>query len=455
MSIDTVPDITPGVILFDDPIARTNGWSCYQNQTANTVRSAQELTSAGVWLTNMDDSSFRSSGLAASNRFRMEDYLRTSLTSIAIEQGVAVEKDNWIRPIGRACAEHLANCFGSVMDVAWRLGVERFPPKQLRIGFRALNLPLDYTPDHGPEMSAILKDACQRYTISERRLHSRSIRYEERPISFVRHRYTHAQEMLSKPIPSGRWRIAPRMSAEEICSHHRPLLIEVQVHEIEPPLGSIINFGGTMQNATANARGHRGVDAPPRRWMTQPEFAYISPRAKISVMQILEAETYIPNPLAENLPPLGDLQQMSHCFNLAIESYWTAGYRDERGRSDHSPLAAWMSAYDRIACINEAIALIERDPEIDITGLGFGRITFRIVNPGKQAAEWCASMIKGTCLIPPLIPGLNGVSGSEPTSAVEAMQMMQLYGEPALIPEQDLAAIQDFDHQLIPADLAE
>ncbi len=447
----TERSVVPGVVLFDDPISRGAAWACSAEHEPRRIGGAHELSSAGVWLTNLDDQHFRTSGLA-NNRFRAQDYLRVNISALANEVGAAVTVAGGRRAAaGPDCAKSLANLFGSVMDVAGRLGVDTYPPFQLRIGFRrARYLPSAET-DLEPEVRSAIANACQRYTVSERKKMARAEHYEERTTIFTLHRHTHAMDVLSQPIPYGRWRTAPQMSPDEIDAHPRPLLLQVQVQRMSDEMGGVVNFGGAARRSFVS-NGVRQLDASPRRWITQPEYRFLRQHGSISVETILEAEGYRENPLLALMPLYGILQGISPAFQLAIESFWTSIYRDERGRTDHSAAAAWVGAYDRLACLSEALVLAQRDPEVDIAGFGFGRIVVKGVNPGQRFGKWCWDIVKGRMLIPPMaVDGAFAVSDLNEQDPVQVLQSIQLAGDPSILLSLDKPALQDFDHQIAQA----
>ena len=412
------------------------------------IQSAQELSSAGVWLTNLDDEHLHRSGLA-NNRFRAQDFLRVNLTSLACDLGSAVTVEGGFKQaVGPQCAQDLANVFGTVMDVVHRWGVEGFPPYQLRIGVRraSYEAPQDY--GHAPDVLDALRNACQRYTSSERRHLDRHEQYQERTTIFTLHRYFHALDLLSQRVPSGSWREAPRLSPNEIDAHPRPLLLEVQVHEMSDEVGRIVNFGGSRRSSYTSG-GVRQIDASPRRWMTQPEYRFLRKFGKISVNTILEADGSIENPLLPRMPYYGILQTLSPAFNLAMESFWTSAYRNERGQNDFSSIAAWMSAYDRLACLSQAMTLLKKDPDLDIAGFGFGRVIVKSLDPGAKFGAWAWRLVQGTVLIPPMaVEGAYEVPEINDRDGVQTLQAIQLSGDRDLLLSLDAKALEDYDQQL-------
>ena len=245
--------ISAGVVLFDSPLQRDSGWCSVNGEPAFAINSAQALSSGAVWIVNLEDRLFRDSGLGASKRFRSRDYLRSTLLSLAREMGVAVKTESGHQALGAGCARTLSRLFASTMDISARLGMHTFPLGQLRLGYRQSFAPEDEVLDAPLRYADVFRDACQRYAMSERRRQQRSTMYQEQTTTFTRHRYEHAVEVLAQYVPRGRWRSLPIMSAREIASHPRPLLIEAEVHNIGDPLGHLINFGGTLPLASRGA----------------------------------------------------------------------------------------------------------------------------------------------------------------------------------------------------------
>ena len=435
----------PGVVLFDNPKTHKGGFACFAGDSPFRIEDTNELSSAGIWLTNLDSKDFRQSGLRGCNRFREIDYLRTTVHHIALELGYAVFKDGWAQASGPECAKRLAALFGRVMDVTWRLGVHVFPPMQLRMGYRDLHYRQTHQDLEGSHQHAIT-DAAQRHTTSERRA-PRQVAAKERTVVLVRHRWEHAREVLSQQVPYGAWRTTGRMSPAEVVSSPVPLLVEVEVQKTDELIGKICNYGGSARRITGGGQ----TNATPRRWMTQAEFAFLAPQADISVVSVLACDEYRTNPLYEGMPEYDVPQMISPAFLLAIESYWTSALRESNGQVENSAVTTWMSCYDRIACMKDALTLVGRNEEIDIIGYGYGRLNISIPDPGEHLGAWLAENLKDTLLIPP-----NCVAGrakfpvhNRTASPIEVLQRIQISGQTARYDYLDTAAIEDWDEQYL------
>lgn len=446
----------PGVVLFDNALKRTSGWACFPNADAFVVEGTHELTSAGVWLTNLKKSEFEESQLGRSNRYRMHDYLRSTLTQIAVEMGVAViDGRGFAHVSGPGPAKFFANLFAHVLDVSWRLGVQGFPPHQLRIGYRSVHYPSS-RPEIDQIVATALAEASDRFTVSERQHDYRKNTSAEISLTLVRHRYEHAREVVAQDVPYGTWRTAPRMNINEIKYHPQPLLLQVEVHKMDPVLGRILNFGGTRTTRGAGAM----LDARPRKWMTGPEFCFLSPYADISVIQILEGESYQRNPMLDRLPEFGSDQSMSPACLHAMESFWTAPLRAETGHTDNGPIAAWVTSYDRIACLRDALELLNRFPHSDILGFGSGKIIVKIQDPQNNLGAWLLEAVEGTYMIPPAVVNpLATKTNNVPMDSltpVEALQSIHTSGYASqCCYDLDVAALDDWDkHQAYDEDEA-
>lgn len=410
----------PGVALFDNSITRDAGWYSVEGEPPIPIRSAQELSSGAVWLLNIDDDAFRESGLSQSLRFRGRDYLRSSLVSIAAEQGFAERYGRALLVRGGPSAQRLSSIFNHVRHFAGTVAQIGLPVMQYRLGLRShVEGQLQATKATSERDRQALMDACQRYTMSERQKQSRATSYEEKMTTFTRQRYLHARDMLDQMVPSGGWRPMPMMRQSEIMSHPLPLLIEAEVQSVDGQMGALINFGGS---------GTPGrVQGSPRRWLTSVEYAFLAPHANIGIRSVMEAEEYVVNPMREILPVFEPIHQLSYSALLLCENIWTAVYRDPRGRSEYTATAAWVASFDRVACAREALRLMERDPEIDVTQFGFGKVTVKTPPHGVQTGQWYAAMVGGTSLIPPAaIEGPASIEMTEESTHVDILQAVQI-----------------------------
>lgn len=437
---------TPGVALFDNTTAVGTGWASLAGEPAIPIKGQDTLTSAGLWMVNLGLKGMKGTQLDKTDRFRGTDYLKTGLNLLAEEIGCAQPGHARKLPIaqGGVAAARLSGLFRHVMDVACRLGVVGAPARMLLCGFRAINHH-HVEPPLSPEVADAITNACDRYTYSQTDP-TRAQKHDLKDVTFVRHRWNHARDVLAQMVPYGRWRWVPMMSREEILQHPFPLLLEIHVNEVEPSLAKVLNFGGKSGN---------DLDAQPRRWMTAPEYVFLSAHAKIAIISILQAESYIENPLLGNFPTYGRTQQFSPAFQLAIESYWTAGLHLPNAVRDCSSIAAWMLAYDRIACVRDALHLLaHKDLQVDVLGFGLGKVRVSTIDPNAKFGQWLREAVQGTHLIPPLAINAGATYSLPPKcDGVEVLQAIQISGEAKLYDTLDERAIKNWDLQLSSQDL--
>lgn len=432
-----------GVALFDNTARRDTGWACIAGDQPRRIAGTKDLTSGAVWLTNIDFTEFRNSGLGGSNRYRRSNYLRTNLGRLASELGVASHRAGTIPASGAECTATLANFFATVMEVSWRLRVNGYPPNQLRQGFRVISH-IPPPPQLQREVERAIEDSFQSYTFSERRLGG--LHSDETEVIFLAiHRLEHARNVLSKPVPAGNWRVCPKMTTDQIVNSERPLLLKVEISSSENQVGRLLNFGGNTTRQTRDTS-----EARPREWVTQPEYEFLLHHARIHVDTIYQAEEYIPNPLRKILEHFGELQAVSPAFLSVAESIWASGLVNSGGYADRSPFGAWIASYDRIACAQAAIDLIHRDPSIDVTSFGYGRIGFRTKARGDGTSAWMAGLLDGTKLIPPIIPeqalGDATMTMEDPITMLRAAALM---GQTGMLEQFDAAAIDEWDRRSV------
>lgn len=442
---------TPGVALFDNPTSVGKGWASSAGAPPYAIDGTAKLTTAGLWMLNLGFNSMRDTQLDRNNRFRGADYLKTGLSMIAQEIGCASPGLGGKLPTatGSAAAGRLSALFRDVMDVSCRLGLAGAPAKLLLCGFRKL-LYAHQEPHLDPMTKEAAANACERWTDAQVDA-GRNRKFKLREVVFVRHRWTHARDVLSQQVPYGRWRSVPLMTAKEIVRHPLPLLLEIHVNSVEDSLSKIVNFGGHG----GNIGGHVSeANAQPRRWMTAPEYVFLSSRAEISIKSILEAEGYMENPLLASFPEYGSAQNISPAFQLAIESYWTAGLSQANALRDNSPVAAWMSAYDRIACLRDALHLVDRrDLQVDIKSYGIGKIKVNAIDSEDKMGFWLFEAVRNTALIPPMSVDAPFKTTPVGNTPIELLQTIQVNGCPSYYPQLDARALEKWDERLAQADV--
>jgi len=434
-----------GVVLFNDRRTLNSAWCSIEGEAARKIAGARELSTAAVWLTNLDFNEFGNSGLHGSHRYRRENYLRSRLNSISTEIGTAQHSAGGDSQDVAHCAVRLSDLFSRVMKVSHRLGVPGFPPHQLRQGFHS-TFWLPIRQPIPPEIEAAVRDSTELASLSERQQRPKAIGKTpmiDYAVNF--HRVEHARQMISMPLPSGRWRRLPMMSIPQIVSHELPLLIRAEVMASDAAAGSILNFGGNALKSRMATSGRASADAQPRGWMTLPEFIFLSRHAKLAVNEIYEAERYMSNPLRPVIQNFGDCQSLSISFQLAAESLWTCPLVDASNRMAITPQSAWLSAYDRMRCAEIAIEVAARDADVDILSYGYGRLCFRGPEYGDDRLRWMAMLLRGTDLIPPM-PSKGGIETSEDgENLTHLYRAMILSGDHELLADADSAALAEWD----------
>jgi len=438
-------DASPAVVLFDDESRRGSGWACNASLEPYPVTGTHDLGSDHVWLTNLGYNAFTGANLHASNRYRHGDYLRVRLPSLAAEMGLIGTEANYKRwsVTGREAALAVQQIYSAVMAAAWSLGLAGFPRHMLSVGFRDLFYTLERQPSTSSLLDQVFYEINSSYLLSERRHFDRASRgVTEVRVAFTRHRYLHAEQICDQPLPSGQWRPVQTMTNTELERYQAPALLKVKVRNMAPELSALVNFGGIGSKMHIKD-GMMQRDAAPREWITLPEYLLLSQYADIEVLEILEADQFVDNPMRSALSSLGPLQIISPAFNLCCESIWSAPLRSRTDhRVDQSPAAGWIRAIDRILCLQDAMDLIQKDHLTDVTTMSFGKILVQIPDLGAALGDWLKTMVLGTPLMPPIVRGSSvAVDLPEQASQTELLQALYLYGDVDTLLENDLFAL--------------
>lgn len=417
-------------------------------ESPRRVVGSHELSSSAVWLTNLEfDTFYRDLRKNGSNLYRHDTFLRTSLWQLACELGLNDIKQ-YKRLTGREEAQVMSRFFGDVMEASWRLGIRGYPQMMLSKGYRDRFYPDPPDVEYPRDLKDAFADINKAYSFSERRVASRKSGAPDVSVSFTRHRYQHAVQVCEQPIPYGDWRRVSMMSRYEIRDTSIPLLLRVVVNRVDAHLGALVNFGGYRNKLHVDA-GVAQRDASPRQWMSLPEYVFMSQHADIEVHEIYQAGAYIENPTLAALDRIDLMQQLSPAFLLCCENLWTCPQRAKMDfLTDKTAVAGWLRSYDRLLCLRDALTLIERDPEVDVVSMSFGRILVKVPDKGPALGSWLLHMIRGTDLLPPLcVAAPATMAVSDEPSPVEVLQAANLAGDRGLLSTLDESAFYDWDHE--------
>jgi hypothetical protein len=301
-----------GAAIFDNEREMGGGWACSSDGQPFYFASPTALPSDTLWVTSLDWNEYRQ-GAARMHNLRRVDYLKTAMSRIAADIGVRSDGEY---------ARHASQVLGRVFQQATQIAMTLY-------GWE------DAWP-RGPYVGN---------TIS---------------VTLRLNRLEYAHRLLSLPVPDEGWTLVyeagnagESASPERFLNPDKPCIVEatVELGMSDPDQATLASFG--------TEPGKRSVGA--RRWISQPELAWLHERVKVHVSTAYEChdKRYLPDsarlPRALTSDPLFAL---SISAGLVAESHFqaiasTVYSRQSKGYSA-SAWAVWMRAYDRGECFKLA-----------------------------------------------------------------------------------------------------
>lgn len=358
-----------GVILFDDPETYDSGWACIAGEEPYRIQSMAHTPSDVVFMTNLSSDQCWKTGLNRNPRIRHNGFLRTSLNGIIAELGLKGEP-------AKEQARIVAELLGSVMSLCKsHYGIDAVPAQTLVKGMAEIygqsdeDLPL--------AVSMIIQQSSQSYVQCEKPP------YREGNVNLVfwRDRLSHIKEVLNIAAPTGTMmRVGPDMLPEPksrlewLKNLGVPVLAKVTVHNVDPSVHAILNFGsgaGTIKAKTDSGQNYQAYNQ--RGWMVTPEILLMEKFARIEIHDVLLFERFQePEQLTPQIAKPGKVCEISYAYGLMMENVWAASQRSDKGKVLRHPQTAWMQSLDRVACFLKAKELYEAG--IDVLGYGYGHI---------------------------------------------------------------------------------
>lgn len=361
-----------GVALFDSDIEMSSGWACRSGEASFRFGSVHELNNDVVWVTNLKFDEFR---LQASkySHLRRVDFLKTSLPQIAADIGIRMDGGN---------AEQAAGALAQIAQRAVQIAAKVYKWDEPIAFVREDTLCDDVkrsiakAPLPKAHLKSSLLSAHQNYSST-----SWSGTYEPDTVSVTMrfNRVRYARALLSNPVPDEAWTFfAPGGGCDlkigTLLNPELPCLVEVgvEIGAIDPELAALIAFG-----ATAGRRN--GL----RKWVSQPELAWLSKHATVTVMSAFVSRGARPLPDTAMLSPVfssDDLFEHSISAGLVAECHWASlaatSYNKQTKSMEASAWSTWIRAHDRAACF--ALAKRAQEAGLGVNGYGNGNIVVMV-----------------------------------------------------------------------------
>lgn len=360
-----------GVALFDSATEMSSGWACLADEHPFRFGSVHELTNAAIWVTNLTWEEYRLNASKLSH-LRRVDFLRSSLPQIAADMGRRITGE-----YAKETAPILANVIQQAVQIAVSVYQWEEPINEIREDTLAddIKRTIAQAPKPKSHLRSSLASAHQSYS-------SPSWPPSYEPDSFFVtlrfNRLTYSRDLLANPMPDEGWSYIPsdrpdELTIDKLLDPERPCLVEatVELGRIEPGLAALIAFG-----ATPNKRS--GI----RKWISQPELAWLSRHTRVNVSAAFVCRTNRPLSESAQFPTMlssDPLFALSISAGLIAECHWTAlaspSYNKLAKTTDFSAWATWLRAADRSMCF--ALASKAHAAGFLVNGYGNGSVVIR------------------------------------------------------------------------------
>ncbi len=380
-SAASVASIMPrfGVALFDNPRDMSEGWACRGDEREPFRFSVAGLENDTLWVTNLDWSEYQAKAQKLSH-LRRVDYLRSSLNAIAADLGVRLTGEYAVegsRELARVLRQAML-----IMMAVYPIAspITDFRGDVLADDIRRL---LPRPPKASEHTRTPLASAYQAYSVPEW-----ANRYVPESITLTLrlNRLEYAQRIMATQVPDEGWTYVPPENAGSIdisrlLDPTQPSLVEavVELDNIDPELARLIAFGSQSGNRTAI-----------RKWISQPELAWLSQHAKVRVSSFLLARASRPLSDGLGLPArltADPLFVASMPVGLVAECHWSAvastPYNRSSRSNDINVWAVWLRAMDR--ALSFRLAFEAHQNGLVVAGYGNGSCLVRVPRDALQS----------------------------------------------------------------------
>lgn len=380
-----------GAIIFDsahdllNPVGKSmtpaSGWACVAGDAPTRVQSIHDLPQDILWVTNLPVSVLASTGLDRHPNFRSESWLKTPIKQLVTELGA--DCDTNPVDIGPMVISSVADRVMSASKALY--GVEPKSP----------SLAQDYAKslirDHevqDSDISKITDSIASHLTVSV--IRPDVISEPANSIMLRRNRLSHAQEILSTPIPiGGHWQQVNSAVVdgndswlEEVDS---PFIVKCAIRNMSPATAEVLSWGSGSSS--------------PRQWLTDIEWRTIRKFAEIKIGSAFIYSCPATISAFKGYLPIGHHAALSITNCLIAEQLWSSLMlrRAVHGSDNQFSIsAAWLRSSERMIMFEYARRLYGEG--IDVMRYGNGNV---IVNYRKGELHHVVDTATDMQLMPP------------------------------------------------------
>lgn len=363
-----------GVVTFNNAADPTSGAACVAPRATTYFNRRSELASDVIWISDAPDS-------VNAQNFRATGYLRSTAAQIAGDLGVTLSDSVDGLP-------KVAETIGRVRDIAahvypWMDFSNDWSHKSLAESIAKI---LPAHPESLSAMESPLRQAHQTYSSVP------DSRYPDGTAQTIytlrANRLRYARYICAQKIPSADWISIPDVSQrsyrlDDFLDPSVPSLVEASV-EFNTGLSDAVT-PALCAFGSARPMGR----APIRKWISQPELAWLSQHAQVHITSAFMnqggpvelSERYgLPAAIASD-----PVFALSIAAGIVAESHWVGLsnlYSVRRAGNSAtakwvdvaSPMAVWLRAADRAYCFEMAKIVAERG--FTVRGYGYGGVSF-------------------------------------------------------------------------------
>lgn len=365
-------DVCFGVVLFDNPRDMSAGWACQAGGEPFRISSAAELSNQTGWVTNLDWAEYTDRAKRQSH-LRRADFLRSSLAAIGSDLGVRITGS-----YAAIAAPLLANVINQAVRLSCRAYGWSSPINDVRecVLVDDIRRTLPGLPKVNPVTRTQMSSAFQSYSAPDW-----PPEYDDNTLTFtVRYnRLEYAQKIMTTQVPDDAWTYIPpaqaaSLSIEDLLNPAAPTLVEaaVELGGIDPDMATLVSFGAQTAKRT-------GI----RKWISQPELAWLSRHARVTVTSALRCRSSMSLPQSVALPSElteDPLMRLSISAGLVAECHWNAlaakTYSRVLRSDEVGAWGVWLRAADR--ALSFELALKAKAAGFKVTGYGNGCAVLKV-----------------------------------------------------------------------------
>jgi hypothetical protein len=385
-----------GVALFDNTRDMSAGWACLAGGESFRISSVSDLSNDTVWVTNLDFNEYNERAKRSSH-LRRVDFLRSSLQAVGSDLGMRVNG---------LYAQEAAPVLAGVIERCVHMAVRAYgwsaPTHDVRecVLYEDIRRTMPGLPKVQASTRAPFASAYQSYSVP-----LWGADYEDNivVITLRYNRLDYARSMMDTLVPDDAWTYVPpetasKLTMEQWLDPAKPSLVEaaVELDSIDPGLASLVSFGaGTNKRAAL------------RKWISQPELAWLSRHARVTVTSGLQSASAQHLPASVQLPALltdDPFMKVSLSAGLLAESHWAAIAQPTWNRQarceEQSAWGVWLRAADR--AMSFKLALQAHQAGYRVLGYGHGSCAIRLQKMRlREALEFAeANNVSHPCFEP-------------------------------------------------------